>query len=94
MIRLLPEALKSSRSALRQVSMVNFHYKPVKSYIGIRARDDVLCASILLKEKERVLFFGLLFLGFFSVNLAWMERSHRELSNAYFLVIFRVTVEL
>ena len=67
----------------------------MKSYIGIRDRDDVLCASILLKEKERVFFFKTILSRFFSANLVWMERSHQELSKAYFfLVIFIIIVEL
>ena len=65
----------------------------MKSFIGITAKDDVLCASLLLKEKERVFFFTILSL-LFSVNLVWMERSRQEISNTYCLVIFRVTVEL
>ena len=56
----------------------------MKSYIGIRARDDVLCASILLKEKEIVFFFFTILSQFFGANLVWMKISRRELSNTFF----------
>ena len=63
------EALKTlSNPTLQQVSIIYLCRKSVFSNSGIKAKDDVLCASILLKERERV-FFGPFFLGFFNANL-------------------------
>ena len=78
MICFKPKELKTSpNSALQQVSIIYFHYKPMKSYIGIKARMVLFVLHFFFFEKTKEkthldCFLGLFLCLVIDKNLIWM----------------------
>ena len=91
MICFKPKALKTSPNfMLQQVSIIYFRYEPVFSNSGIKDRDDVLCALILIKEIESFFFLD----NSFSVISVQIWYGWKYLVESFPTHIFGVAIEL